>query len=89
MGHAFINNGHLIGPVTHAHAHTHTHTHAHKHTHTHTFVERLEVVLSLPISTTYVCRGWNVNTQPSACGANPLRHRRSYLSVSIVYKQIK
>ena len=42
--------------------------------------ERLAVELSLPVFTTYVCRGWDSNTQPSACEANalnPLRHRRS------------
>ena len=43
--------------------------------------ERLAVELSLPVFTTYVCRGWDSNNQPSACGArwgcsNPLRHRR-------------
>ena len=32
--------------------------------------ERLAVELSLSVFTTYVCRGWNLNTQPSACGAN-------------------
>ena len=33
--------------------------------------ERLEVELSLPVFTTFVCR-WDSNTQPSACGANAL-----------------
>ena len=28
--------------------------------------------VALPDITTYVCRGWNSNTQPSACGANAL-----------------
>ena len=34
--------------------------------------ECLEVELSLPVFTTYVCRGWNSNTQPSACEVNAL-----------------
>ena len=34
--------------------------------------ERLAVGLSLPVFTTLVCRGWDLNTQPSACGANAL-----------------
>ena len=34
--------------------------------------ERLAVELSLPVFTTKVCRGWDSNTQPSACGANAL-----------------
>ena len=29
--------------------------------------ERLAMVLSLPAFTTYVCRGWDLNTQPSTC----------------------
>ena len=36
--------------------------------------ERLEVLLSLPVFTTQVCRGWDSNTQPSACGTNALSH---------------
>ena len=32
--------------------------------------ERLAVVLSLPVLKIEVCRGWDSNTQPSACGAN-------------------
>ena len=36
--------------------------------------ERLAGELSLPVLTTYICRGWNSNTQPSACGANALTH---------------
>ena len=34
--------------------------------------ERLAVELSLPVFTTYVCRGRDSNTQPSACGTNAL-----------------
>ena len=36
--------------------------------------ERSLVELSLPVFTTYVCRSWGLNTQPSACGANALTH---------------
>ena len=36
--------------------------------------EGLAVELSLPIFTTYVCRGWDSNTQFYACGANALTH---------------
>ena len=36
--------------------------------------QRLEVELSLHVFTIYVCRGWNSNTKPSACGANALIH---------------
>ena len=36
--------------------------------------ERLAVELSLPVFTTYVCRGWDTNTQPSACEANALAY---------------
>ena len=36
--------------------------------------ERLAVELSLPVFTTKVCRGWDLNTQPSSCGANALTH---------------
>ena len=35
-------------------------------------VERLAVELSLPVFTTKICRGWDLNTQPSASGANAL-----------------
>ena len=38
--------------------------------------ERLAVELSLPVFTTWVCRGWDSNTQPSTCGADALTHRR-------------
>ena len=34
--------------------------------------ERLAVELSLPVFTSWVCRGWDSNTQPSACEANAL-----------------
>ena len=44
--------------------------------------ERLAVELSLPVLTTWVCRGWDSNTQPSACRANALinslRHLRGF-----------
>ena len=42
--------------------------------------------LSLPIFTTSVCRGWDSNTQPSACEAKSsrLRHRCDALLVKIV-----
>ena len=36
------------------------------------FNERLAVEWSLSDLTTYVCRGWDSNTQPSAWKANPL-----------------
>ena len=40
---------------------------------THTPVaERLAVKVSQPVFTTYVCRGWDSNIQPSACDANAL-----------------
>ena len=32
--------------------------------------ERFELELSLPVFTTKVCRCWDSNTQPSACGVN-------------------
>ena len=34
--------------------------------------ESLAVLLWLPVFTTWVCRGWNSNVQPSACEANAL-----------------
>ena len=34
--------------------------------------ESLAVDLSLPVVTTWVCRGWNLNTQSSAYWANAL-----------------
>ena len=34
--------------------------------------EHLAMELSQPVFTTYVCRGWDLNTQPSACRANAL-----------------
>ena len=36
--------------------------------------ELLGVELSLPVSTTRVCRDWDSNTQPSACEAIALTH---------------
>ena len=36
--------------------------------------ERLAVEKSLPVLTTYICRGWGSNIQPSACGANAQTH---------------
>ena len=36
--------------------------------------DRLAVELSLPVFTTYVCRRWDSNTQPSACEASTLTH---------------
>ena len=36
--------------------------------------ERLAVELSLPVCMVYICRGWDSNIQPSACGANALIH---------------
>ena len=36
--------------------------------------ERLAVELLLPVFTTYICRGWDSNTQPSACEANALAY---------------
>ena len=35
-----------------------------------TIAERLAVELSLPVYTTYVCRGWDSNIQPSAEARN-------------------
>ena len=32
--------------------------------------ERLAMALSLPDLKTSVCRGWDLNIHPSACGAN-------------------
>ena len=29
----------------------------------------------MPVLTTYVCRGWDSNTKPSACEANDQTHR--------------
>ena len=34
--------------------------------------ERLAVELTLPVFTTEVCRGWDSNTQNSACNVNAL-----------------
>ena len=48
--------------------------------------ERLAVELSLPVFTTYVCRGWDSKTQPFTCGANVLTHcaifnRKKFVSI--------
>ena len=37
-----------------------------------TIAERLALELSLPVLTTHICRGWDSNTQPSACQTNVL-----------------
>ena len=42
--------------------------------HSHHNAERLAVELSLPVLASWVCRGWDSNTQPSAFGANALTH---------------
>ena len=40
---------------------------------THTpIAKRFAVELSRPVFTTWVCRGWDSNIKPSACGANAL-----------------
>ena len=50
--------------------------------HSHLMLERLSVELSLPVLTTQVCRGWDQNIQPSACGANATpRYRIGKLSI--------
>ena len=36
--------------------------------------ERVAVELSLPVFTTKICRGWDSNTKPAACGTNALTH---------------
>ena len=36
--------------------------------------ERLAMELSLPVFTTYVCRGWDSYTQSTACKGNALTH---------------
>ena len=36
--------------------------------------ERLAVELSLPVFTTWICRDWDSNIQPSACEANAITH---------------
>ena len=50
-----------------------------------TIAERLAVELSLSVFTTLLWRGWESNTQPSACRSSPLRHRRSSIKVSLLY----
>ena len=47
--------------------------------------ERLAVELSLPVFTTYVCRGWDWNTQRS----NPLRLRRGWGGGVVMLKSIQ
>ena len=47
--------------------------------------ERLAVELSLPVFTTYVCCGWESNTQPSACGANALTYYATAAVESLVF----
>ena len=46
--------------------------------------ERLVVELSLPIFTTYVCRGGD--TSLSQCEANALTHSLNYIKLSILLK---
>ena len=41
----------------------------------------LAVELSLPVFTTWVCRDWDSNSQPSACEANALTH---YATATVV-----
>ena len=48
--------------------------------------ERLAMELSLPVFTTYVCRGWDSNNQPSACKANALTHCTTAAIVFFVLK---
>ena len=40
-----------------------------------TVAEHLTVEQALPVETTWVCRGWDSNTQPSACEANSLTNK--------------
>ena len=48
--------------------------------------KRLTADLSLPVLTTKVCRGWDLNTQPSACGANALTHCATAAARKLVKK---
>ena len=48
--------------------------------------ERLVVDLSLPVLTTYVCRGWDSNTQISACEANTLTDCATAAASTFEYK---
>ena len=48
--------------------------------------ERLAVELSLQFFTTKVCRGWESNTKPSACGANALTHSAT-AAVTVYWKE--
>ena len=43
--------------------------------------QRLGVELSLPAFTTSACRGWDPNTQPSACRATALTHCAVWMDV--------
>ena len=47
--------------------------------------ELLAVELSLPAFTTEICRGWDSNTQPSACGANALTVYNNIINNKIIY----
>ena len=54
---------------------------------------RLAVEISLPVLTT-VCRGWDSNIQPYACGANALTHcvtsaASSFMRQMIEYDLVK
>ena len=46
--------------------------------------ERLAVELSLFVFTTYCYRGWDSNTQPSACGANAITDSATDALISLV-----
>ena len=48
--------------------------------------ERLVVEISLPVLTTYVCRGWDSNTQVSACEANTLTNCATAAACMLEYK---
>ena len=48
------------------------------------FAERLAVELSLPDLTTYVYRGLDSNTQPSACGANAVTHYATAVTLKLI-----
>ena len=48
--------------------------------------EHLAVELQLPVFTSKVCRGWDLNSQPSACGPKALTHCATV--VVYIYKLI-
>ena len=48
--------------------------------------ECLVVALSLPVSTTHVCRGWDSNTQITACEANTLTDCATAAACTLEYK---